>query len=140
MAYPNRIDILPYGDWNASTGTAPAITQAWNVFGGGYVINTGGVVNDAIAWKVLLDAGTWKLDVQFFRMTDRGIATVKMDAATWGTIDFYGASAANTVGNLTGFVVATPAVYTMDFQMLTKNASSTGYLYALQWITLLKTA
>jgi aerobic-type carbon monoxide dehydrogenase small subunit (CoxS/CutS family) len=71
-----------------------------------------------------------------------GIATVEVDGTSVGTVDTYSAASEvdHVVTTLSGIVVASSAMHTLTMLMATKNASSTGYVLLLQWLTLRRTA
>lgn len=98
---------------------------------------TAGSQNDEAVFKVLLAAGTWRLDITHYVRTARGIYTFALstDGSSYtdiGTVDGYAASPTTgtgtfTVSSITGITVATSGLWFFRFKMATKNASSAGY-------------
>lgn len=103
-------------------------------------IVSSGVQNDEITWDVVLAAGTWTLDLTYYRAPNRGICSVQFDSVEKGTIDLYGGLQVNTRVQITGIVVATTAKVELKFKMATKNASSTAYYGTLNGLRLIRTA
>lgn len=93
--------------------------------------------NDEAVYRILLAAGTWRLDVYHFVRTARGIYTfaIDTDGASYtdiGTLDGYAASPSTGIGTftqsaITGITVPTDGLWFFRFKMATKNASSAGY-------------
>lgn len=140
--YPKRIDICPWLDWShVVAGGTITPSQSSSALSGGYVSQGTIAVNDEIGWPVLLNAGTWTMTLIHVTAGNRGIYTHKLDSTTIGTIDGYSAGTVyNVVSEITGIVVAAPAVYTHKLVMATKNASSSNYYYSPAWITWRQTA
>ena len=69
-----------------------------------------------------------------------GIATIKLDGATIGTIDLYAAAPAAYDSTITGITVSTDGAQTLQVVMATKNASSSGYQGNASWFTMWRTA
>ena len=97
--------------------------------------------SDYIQWDVILAAGTWTLQTMSQNQSNKGIITAKLDGTTIGTIDTYAASSTpNALGSITGITVASSGKHTLQFRNTTKNASSSGYVIALQHVRLIRTA
>ena len=140
-AGPRRINICPWGYWDHAVagGTiAPQITTSG--LGGAYVTQGTQAQNDEIGWNVVLAASTWTITTIYRTNSDAGIATVKLDSTTLGTFDEYGFGVHNNISTISSVAVAANGVYTLKYVMATKNASSSGYYYQIQWIALHRTA
>lgn len=109
-------------------------------------LQSGGTQNDHFDWPVMLGAGTWTIALMCVQAGSGGIVTVQLDDGagnftTAGTMDLYAASIArNIAGVITGIIVGSTGKKTLRLNMLTKNASSSGYRLFLQHIALLRTA
>lgn len=137
---PSRIDIIPFGYWGMSAGSAPSRQQSSSALNGGYVQQATNIANE-IGWYVPLTAGTWAIDVITANSTDGGILTVTAGATTAGTVDTYdGSTTYNNVTTLTGLSVASSAMTLLKFAASTKNGSSSGYATCISAIALRKTA
>lgn len=137
-----HIDIFPWMRWSHKVNGGTIVRENWNNALSMAMMRQGTVAqNDEIGWDVQLTEGTWNLTVIYYKSTDRGIQTWKLDGTTLGTIDGYAASESwNNVTQITGFTVSTSGIYTLKCVMATKNASSSNYYYSLQVINLMRTA
>lgn len=134
---PWHIDIRPWSSWVAGTGVTRDPNN--NQMGTGRALTFN--LNDFIAWDVPLTAGTWTVTVLHDKDVNRGIATVTFDATTVGTIDTYnGSTVQNAATQITGIVVGADAIVRLKFAVLSKNASSSSYIFTPQHITLTRTA
>ena len=134
---PHRIEIVPWGFWKSVTGLNGR-SQASSNLGGGSLFLTANP--NSVTWEVLLDAGTWALDVIYGAGTNRGIAAVTLGGTSIGSIDMYaGGAAVNTVSTITGITVAAAGWYNLTLDVTTKNGSSSAYQAAYQFITLRRT-
>ena len=86
-----------------------------------------GTQNASIDYTVDLSPGTWSLKFFGYQGPGLGIATIKLDGATIGTIDLYAAAPAAYDSTITGITVSTDGAQTLQVVMATKNASSSGY-------------
>ena len=137
---PSRIDIIPFGYWGMSAGSAPSRTQNSLSLNGGYITQAASQSNE-IGWYVPLTAGTWALDIIAPTTSNAGILTVSVDGSTVGTADLYSASLTwNVVTTITGITVATSKMALLKFATPTKNASSSSYISFLSHVALRKTA
>lgn len=135
--YPHTVGIV---------ATTPAITHnAWNTINwasvmplGFRLISSGGQ-NAAVAWDVLMDAGTWTIGLTHQAGTSRGIYSVRIDGTQVGLIDGYGASEYNATGSVTGVAVATAGIKRLSLVMATKNASSSDYFGTISHISAIRT-
>lgn len=94
--------------------------------------------NDTTSYDFACGAGTYTLELLHLVSTNRGIYTVKVDAATVGTIDGYAAAFAYVRSSLTG-IVLTAGQHVLTFTMATKNASSSGYDALIERVILTRT-
>jgi hypothetical protein len=129
------------GEWelvaHAQPGAAPFFPN-----GGVGITNglTSPAQNDEIAWDVILAAGTWTIALWLRKSTNVGIYTVEIDGSSVGTLDGYNASALAARMALTGVSVAATGKKRFSLAMLTKNASSSGYVGDVKLITFRRTA
>ena len=136
---PRHVDIWPWTNVFSSVGTWARATTS-NVLGLGYIQSTSAAQNDDVVYNVALDAGVWTLTVICRRDASFGIATFYLDSTSLGTVDFYRSSLlVNSVHQITGFTVATPAVYALKMKMETKNASASAYGFNVNLLTLTRT-
>lgn len=135
---PRRIEIVPWGYWKANTYTSPVRGQNSGALGGGFIgcVNTT-PINSYIAWDVLLDSGTWALDVIYPKYTDQGIITPSLGGTNLSSFDSNAALSYNNVYQATGITVATPGVYELRFT--STGTSGWAYVCTLQLITLRRT-
>jgi len=99
-----------------------------------------GTQNASIDYTVDLSPGTWSLKFFGYRGPGLGIATIKLDGTTIGTIDLYAAAPAAYDTTITGITVSTDGAQTLQVVMATKNASSSGYQGSASWFTMWRTA
>lgn len=99
-----------------------------------------GTQHASIDYTVDLSPGTWSLKFFGYRGPGLGIATIKLDGATIGTIDLYAAAPAAYDSTITGITVSTDGAQTLQVVMATKNASSSGYQGNASWFTMWRTA
>ena len=98
-----------------------------------------GTVDDYIQWPVLLQSGTWKIEMLSDIAVYRGIITAYLDGTPVGTVDCYGGTVANDIKTISGITVATTAVMVLKLGTPTKNGSALGYSMVLSNIVLTKT-
>jgi hypothetical protein len=91
------------------------------------VFNSSNAQNDAIAWDVVLGAGTWDCHFWVRKGTGNAIYTLNQDGSSMGTVDTYAAAAAFAKVSITGWTVTTVGKKRMQVLAATKNASSSGY-------------
>jgi hypothetical protein len=155
------VDILP---WHVSIipmiATADAMTGAWvnasftdsaiaypfympgstaNSGGAGAFLSAG-AQNDAVAWDVILAAGTWDAHFWVRRASNAGIITLNQDGASQGTVDTYAGAVAAAKVSISGWTVAATGKKRMQILMATKHASSSGYYAELFAIEFCRTA
>lgn len=101
---------------------------------------TSSTQSSSMSFLVLLSAGTYTVKMIGYRGTDTAIITAKIDGATVGTMDMYGAAQYNTIFSITGISVATSGIKTLLFSNATKNGSSTGYRFHTVLFEIYRTA
>lgn len=123
----------------ASADNWHAVVQ-YDALMSGFFTNAGS--QDAnVQWEIPMSAGTWTIRVTYIRHPNNGIMHFLIDGAEVGTIDSFGAGAADFVSAITGVVVAASGVKTFEVKMATKNADpGTFYLAKIQAIQLQRTA
>lgn len=118
----------------------PFLNPAGTSVGAGALYNSSTAQNDAIAWDLILAAGTWDAHFHVRKSSNTGIITLQQAGADQGTVDTYAAAAAFAKVSVTGFTVATTGKKRMNVKAATKNASSSGYLLELYAIEFRRTA
>ena len=133
-----HITILP---WNYSAVIAGTWTVAINVlqiFAGTFGCTD--AQNSELDFQVYLAAGTYTFRDCYIRDPSCAILTVYIDDVSIGTIDFYGTSAYNQVGTITGIVVATSGLKTLTIKNATRNGSATNWYIPQSTMALFRTA
>lgn len=102
--------------------------------------NTTQAQNDAVAWDVVLAAGTWDCHFWVVKFSAGGIITLNQDGGSMGTVDTYAATTDNAKVSITGWSVATTGKKRMQILLATKNGSSSGYRALLHGIEFRRTA
>lgn len=109
----------------------------------GYYYNlaalTAGNQNDELEWRLLLQSGTWKLQIVHSGGANRGIYDVKVDGTSVGTSDGYSATNPTITAVFTGIVVATTAVVPVKVVMSAKHGSSSAYYSVLSALSMTRT-
>lgn len=99
--------------------------------------------NNECTFPISLKRGTWNLNLIGRTNNSSGIASIYLDAALMGTIDFYSAGANDSANlSLTGFTVSALPIatgQTLRILMATKNASSGGYGCGLRFLQFRRT-
>jgi hypothetical protein len=108
--------------------------------GAGHVANSTSAQDDAIAWDVILAAGTWDFHAWVRRSTNTGIITLQQDGSDMGTVDTYAAAADAAKVSVTGWTVSTTGKKRMNLKVATKNASSSSYQITLFGVEFRRTA
>ena len=138
-AAPWHIEINPFMTPKSQTNWATIGIATAQINNG--ELYSSGAQNDEIAWDVTIPAGTWTLEIITITAASKGILTVKIDDVSQGTIDIYSASTGwSSVKSIAGIVITTTGKKVLKFQMLTKNASSSGYGADLSAVRLTRTA
>lgn len=131
---PASTVIAPVGTW-----TPTFLTNADTGNFVGWVNVSDGAQNDQISFDFACEAGTYSLELRHLPFSNRGIYTVKIDAATAGTVDGYATSLSPQRAVLTG-IVLTAGQHTVTLLMAGKNASSSGFLGMVERLLLTRTA
>lgn len=154
------VDVLPWHVWVPVTIATPdATTGSWALAGphntnvnfpfirpdgsasiGAVSMQGGASQNDAIAYDIILAAGTWDFHCWVRQSTNTGIITLQQDGADMGTVDTYAAAAAAAKVSITGWSVSTTGKKRMNLKMATKNASSSAYVLTMFGIEFRRTA
>ena len=112
--------------------------QHSTALGGGYYTSNG-AQNDYFDTDFWSEARTYKYAQVVRKDSNIGIATISIDGSSVGTLDGYNASTLQSqYQEITGIVVATAGVKSIQVKMATKNASSTnyyGYIGSMAWIS-----
>lgn len=137
-AYPWHVPVDVFMGASANTNFSTISTGA-NIIHGGYISN-GGVQNSEVTFNVVLNAGTWTMNMMHGRNTTHGIATVYLDGSSIGTVDAYGSISNNNVSAISSIAVSTSGKHVLRIVIATKNASSSSYFFLLQGITFVRTA
>jgi hypothetical protein len=96
--------------------------------------------NAEINFDIVLAAGTWTIELLYYKDSNLGIFTIQLDGTTVGTIDSYsGGFTKNNRSSITGIAVATTGKKRLRITNPTKNASATAYFLNLQHIQLRRT-
>lgn len=140
--FPKRIDINPWLDWShVVAGGTITRRQASYYLSGGDMYQGTPAQNDEIGWPVLLNSGTWTMTVIHNTSNNQAIQTHKLDSTTVGTVDGYSVgSTLNVVHEISGIVVAAPAVYTHKIVTASRHASATDWYWELSHIVWRQTA
>lgn len=124
---------VDYTYWNLATQSGGLVYNAWAASASPQYAE--------INFDVVLAAGTWTFEMIHRTASDQGIATLKFDGTSKGTIDCYSAGTVDNVrSQITGIAVATSGKVRLKLRMETKNASSSGYNCAVSHIQLKRTA
>jgi hypothetical protein len=106
----------------------------------GWVSISDGAQGDSTSYDVPpLQAGTYSIELRHLPFTNRGIYTIEIDGVSVGTLDGYSASLTAGRSVLTG-VVLTAGTHVITLAMLSKNASSGGYIGMVERLLLTRTA
>ena len=133
-----HITILP---WNYSSITSGTWTFAMNtaqIFAGTFGCDN--AQNNQLNFLVYMAAGTYTFKVCYIRDPSCAILTLLIDAASVGTIDFYGTAAYNQVGSITDISITTSGLKTVSFKNATRNGSATSWYLPTSSAVLFRTA
>jgi hypothetical protein len=125
------------GTW---TATPPATTGNPIYY---RLTNTGGVANEYIEFKTVLQAGTYSIGLLYDTDINRGIFTMSVDGVNTGsTIDSYSNPRVNAQFSnfTTSYVLATSKLVTIRLTAATKNGSSSGYILGLYGLVIRRSA
>lgn len=139
MDLPRRVEIVPWGFWKAINFT-PVRLQGSSYLGGGAIGADDNADQKYIEWEVLLDSGTWAIDIIYLKQANGAITDIKIDGSLVGSIDHYNASTSgNNVTTISGISIGTPGYKILRLITNSKNASSTSYRHYVHFITLRRT-
>lgn len=106
-----------------------------------FLTNSTNANGDGIGFNVYLYAGTYKVNWNAVKNTDRPKVDVKIDTTLISNVDLYAGSLNVTnIQTVTGIVIASDGLYSLRFVANTKNASSSGYTHSYSGIELIRTA
>lgn len=133
--YPWVVDIDVFGAVAAQVNWA---SKAYGAYAyGGILTSNSGAQNESVSFDVVLEAGTWIVDVTYTKGANNGIFTITVGGVSAGTIDSYAAAGSNN--NLTstgGFQISESGKKRVTLTMATKNASSGSYYGQIQHLQL----
>lgn len=140
--------VLPILDGLPHTGLVGtwAKAQQGTQVGNGQLFNSTAAQHDAFVIPIVMGAGTWDLDVDYFEGSDHGIVTAALDDGngtytTLGTFDGYHATSIfNQTFSVSFSGPASPRVVHLKLSVDSKNATSTGYYASLSAAKLERTA
>lgn len=130
--------------YQSSTGAAPTITAA-NFTNGNPIelrLNTS-LQNDEVFYKVVLAAGTYTFALLSDQDINRGQVQLRINGTNTGSPyeGYAGTRVSQVYATLaSGVVIATSGLVTVSLKAATKNASSSGYVMALNRIDIRRTA
>lgn len=96
---------------------------------GRYGTITSPAQNDVYEVSFLLKAGSYSLTLIYDKGTSRGIASVYFDDLLLAPIDCYAASTSQVNRTTLYITTLTTGVHTIKIKMLSKNSSSSGYVF-----------
>lgn len=143
---PWRVDLLPamatpsatVGTWSLATWSDGGVTF---LFGGNGIQSITAAQNDALSFdNMALSPGTWNIEVHYRKSTNTGVLGVNIDGVSAGTIDTYAAAAAAGRTSLSGVVIASGHLHTVQLLTTSKNASSSGFAMNLFAVHFRRTA
>lgn len=86
-------------------------------------------VNDVYEFTFLLRAGTYNFVIVHDRGASRGVASFYLNEALLGSVDCYAATTAAVNRRVFPVTLTTSGLQTFKIRILSKNASSTGFLF-----------
>jgi len=121
------------GDWKLIAGSVSG-----NPFYDKLEDGLASVINDYVDFKTVLQAGTYKLVYSGDKDVNRAIITFYVDGVSVGTYDGYATPRVNTTLTTisSSIVIPTSKLVTIRIKVTSKNASSSGYVTAMQRIDL----
>lgn len=140
--YPHRVTLDLLGQPLSNTSWSQAL-QLSTMYGGGYSQSSGTQNNERVD-EIVLDSGTWRMDVFHHRANARGVYQVYLspDNSTWtaiGMFDGYQSSSGAYRTSIPDIRVATPGRYYIRFKMVNKNASSSNHYGNINQVTFVRT-
>lgn len=144
-------DLLPWHIFiPAAAATPDATTGTWaqnnpgdvsSIYAGMIANAASNAQNDAIAWDIVLAAGTWDVHFWVRESTNTAIITLNFASVSKGTADTYNGSAVYAKVSVTGISVATTAKIQVQAKAATRNGSnSTGWVLAIFAVEFHRTA
>ena len=125
----------------SSTGTwAYQGSQPAGPWGATATYNSSHAQNDQLTWTRYLQAGTYTFFTRIVKNSDHGIATVKIDGSSVGTIDGYAGGSTYYAASITGIVLSTSGSHTIQIIIATKNGSASDYYWTWMDILMVRTA
>lgn len=101
---------------------------AWRVY------QASGLQNDSFYQDFIITAGTYTLSVLGQQNTNTGVQTWYIDGVSQGTMDWYRASALNTVLTLSVTIPSSPTTHRISSVVTTKNGSATAFnIFITKW-------
>ena len=138
FVFPQQV-IVPVMFPSSKTGDFSAIVDTSSVWDMVYLQGTA-AINDYVEYLVLLQSGTWRVDILYMKGNDGAIATCTLDGSSFGTFDLYnGSLSRNQLVAFTSISVAQTGVKLFRLAALTKNASSSNYYISITYIVWTKT-
>jgi len=124
---------------SAITGNDQIFTADAACDGAGYWIQSAAAINDALTWKVAIKAGSYQARITCVKSTGVGKVQLYIDGIPQIDFDTYSASAIRNFMEISGtFDVTADGIYEMTSLVYGKNASSSGYIFRLQYIDLIR--
>lgn len=148
VIYPRQARVL-YVDVPPTTGLQPGgyqgsgatqVIQGTHHLGGIRTESSNLAVGDFFEYEVLLDEGTYRLDLLYSRLSTGAIFQVSVDGVNVGAAqDGYAATTTPTVVSFTGIVIADPGWHTIRITATGKNALSTSFKLTFSALSMLRT-
>lgn len=136
---PWHVQIVPMLGTIPIIGTLSTYAGAFEFGGGAY--NNSSAQNDEFGWDLVLAKGTWLFEGMYQKSPNGGIASVKLDGAVIGSVDLYAAATINNFYfQIPNIAVASSGKKRLTFKAASRNAASTGWIMAVQGISLRRTA
>lgn len=133
---PRRVSFTAVAPPSASSGHDTLIYTSGAIFLAYRQSNT---QNAYIEYEILLDSGTYSLQLLHEGHTISAIVSLTLDGVSIGSVDFYRSSySPNALSTITGIAV-TAGHHTLRLTTATKNASSSAYYMRLQHVGLVRT-
>jgi hypothetical protein len=121
------------GTWGESVGTG------W--YRAAWIVNNTHALNDEIAYKIWMEAGTYTIKTIYRTGTDHGQVRWQIAGSTITTTECYDTTNHHVTATATGFAVVAPNSYlSFNYKVTGKNASSSDYFAGLFFISIVRTA
>lgn len=128
----------PMSDVIAPTGVWTPVYIADVAFYG-WVNESDGVQGSTATYDFDCYPGTYEFELRHLPFQNRGVYGIEVDGVSVGTVDGY-AGSLSPARTVVASIVLTGGQHTIELAMLTKNASSSGYLGMVERILLTRTA